>query len=223
MLLLLLDYLPRHYSRLLPCHKTNMSHSIGKRRLERRLDIPCWQNILMLASRSNTTLNAAVDEPGDSFPITEYVIHSIVVGMEKFTATSTTTTCSSHISHTFLSHLDDSLFTRFFLLLAHWVGKSKNSAKIERRLLLQLDILLHLSKKPDNNDAIIANAENHLTWIKEVILSREEEPTDFTNHIVKSVNLFCSNMVTLNICNVTMADLAVQTSSDFLQQGIETK
>ena len=119
MLLLLLDYLPRHYSRLLPCHKTNMSHSIGKRRLERRLDIPCWQNILMLASRSNTTLNAAADEPGDSFPITEYVIHSIVVGMEKFTATSTTTTCSSHISHTFLSHLDDSLFTRFFLLLAH--------------------------------------------------------------------------------------------------------
>ena len=116
---MLLDYLPRHYSRLLPCHKTNMSHSIGKRRLERRLDIPCWQNILMLASRSNTTLNAAADEPGDSFPITEYVIHSIVVGMEKFTATSTTTTCSSHISHTFLSHLDDSLFTRFFLLLAH--------------------------------------------------------------------------------------------------------
>ena len=89
-------------------------------------------------------------------------------------------------------------------------------------MLLQLDILLHLSKKTDNNDVIIANAENHLAWIKEVILSREE-PTGFTNHIVKSVNLFCSNMVTMNICNVTMADLAIQSSSDFLQQGMEKK
>ena len=95
---------------------------------------------------------AAADEPGDSFPITEYVIHivCIVVGMEKFTATSTTTTtstCSSHISHTFLSHLDDSLFTRFFLLLAHWVGNSKeNSAKILKKGLLKVLVIMALGK-----------------------------------------------------------------------------
>ena len=47
----------------------------------------------------------------DSFPITEYVI-----GMEKFTANLAT--CSSHISHTFLSHLDDSFLLRLLLGLA---------------------------------------------------------------------------------------------------------
>ena len=86
-------------------------------------------------------------------------------------------------------------------------------------MLLQMEMLLHLSKKPQNNDDITATAEKHLTWISDKILAKNQS-TSFTSHIVKSAVMFCSNMVTMNICNNNLANLAAKASSDFLEQGM---
>ena len=85
-------------------------------------------------------------------------------------------------------------------------------------MLLQMEMLLHLSKKTQNNEDITATAEKHLAWISDKILAKNQ--SSFTSYIVKSAIMFCSNMVTMNICNNNLADLAAKVSSDFLEQGM---
>ena len=87
-------------------------------------------------------------------------------------------------------------------------------------MLLQMEMLLHLNKKDQNNDEITVTAEKHLAWISDKILAKKQSTT-FTSYIIKSAVMFCSNMVTMNICNSTLANLAAQLSSDFLDQGMK--
>ena len=87
-------------------------------------------------------------------------------------------------------------------------------------MLLQMEMLLHLNKKDQNNDEITVTAEKHLAWISDKILAKKQSTT-FTSYIIKSAIMFCSNMVTMNICNSTFADLAAQLSSDFVDQGMK--
>ena len=89
---------------------------------------------------------------------------------------------------------------------------------------LQMEMLLHLSQKRDDknheNSIITSNAEKHMTWIRDNILTKKQ-PTHFTSHIVNSAILFCSNLVTMNICNLNLVHMAIQASSDFLEQGMQ--
>jgi hypothetical protein len=83
---------------------------------------------------------------------------------------------------------------------------------------LQLEVVLHLAKKPENNAEILRNTEGKLDWVKNHIMGKVGQ-APLASHVMNSMMLMTSNLVTLNICDANLADHAIQTAKEFINEG----
>ena len=85
-------------------------------------------------------------------------------------------------------------------------------------MLLQLELVLHLNKKPDDHEELFATMERYHEFANEVA---EYKNSSLASHVSKTMIMMSSNLVTLNITDMTMINATLELSKSWLlSQGM---
>ena len=83
-------------------------------------------------------------------------------------------------------------------------------------LILQLQVILRLANK--NGKDVIKLAEEHLEWTKIRALPQIQE-SPLAKHVMNSLLMMSSNLVTLNLCDPDFAHLVITTADELIEEG----
>ena len=85
-------------------------------------------------------------------------------------------------------------------------------------MLLQLELVLHLNKKPDDHEELFATMEEHHKFLAD---HQEYKNSSLASHVSKTMIMMSSNLVTLNITDMTMINATLELSKSWLlSQGM---
>ena len=85
-------------------------------------------------------------------------------------------------------------------------------------MLLQLELVLHLNKKPDDHEELFETMERYHEFAHEVA---EYKNSSLASHVSKTMIMMSSNLVTLNITDMTMINATLELSKSWLlSQGM---
>lgn len=82
---------------------------------------------------------------------------------------------------------------------------------------LQLEVVLHLAKKPEDHSEIMDLTTQLLNWVKDKVMAKVDQ-SGLADHVLTSLMMMTSNLVTLNICHEDFAHDSVQVVLD-VQEG----
>ena len=83
-------------------------------------------------------------------------------------------------------------------------------------MYLQMEVLLNLDK---NKESLKEATEKKFQWVQEKVVSKNEL-NEFESHLCQTLLLFSSNLTTLNLSDASLVESTVETSSDFLEKGM---
>ena len=83
-------------------------------------------------------------------------------------------------------------------------------------MYLQMEVLLNLDK---NEESLKEATEKKFQWVQEKVVSKDEL-NEFESHLCKTLLLFSSNLTTLNLSDASLVESTIETSSDFLEKGM---
>lgn len=81
---------------------------------------------------------------------------------------------------------------------------------------LQLEAVLHLAQKPEEHNEIMDWTVQHLNWAKDKVLPMVDQ-SELADHVLSSLMMFTSNLVTLNLCQERFAQESVEIILDMLE------
>ena len=84
-------------------------------------------------------------------------------------------------------------------------------------LMLQLQVILRLANNKNGED-VIKLAEEHLEWAKIRVLPQIQE-SSLAKHVMNSLLMMSSNLVTLNLCDPDFAHLVITTADELIEEG----
>ena len=83
-------------------------------------------------------------------------------------------------------------------------------------MLLQLELVLHLNKKPEDHEELFSTMETYQKFAKDA----EVYTSSLALHVVKTMMMMSSNLVTLNITDMSMINSTLEISKCWLSQGM---
>ena len=83
-------------------------------------------------------------------------------------------------------------------------------------MLLQLELVLHLNKKPDDHEELFEIIENYDEWTKEA----QNFNSSLASHVTQTMIMMSSNLITLNISDLNLIKSTLDRSKHWLDQGM---